>query len=664
MSGRPPGPSGGAPGAKSHSTLEAALLAALAAVDRGERADAIDGASEAVDPDQLVEVVGDHADSRRRNAAIEALARGGSRSVPALVRALRHGDTEVVMFAAGVLGRTGSAAAVPHLVSLLEHPDANVAQQAIDSLSQLRSPRAVDALTEMLGRDPWLRFAAIHALGEIGDRRAVAALVPLVDDPTAREAVVEALGKIGSAEALDHLFRVLSETPDGDSFAVCLQAIGEALESERNEEALQQLTKWAQGAAASSSALEERLTRVLLLKPNEDVLGGTADARRAAAIIVKALHMQPLYTALMLAGKDSSIREIVEHTAVSLGAEIAPTLEVGLGASNAAVRTLACECLGSMGHSEAVSSIEGLLVDVEPQVRAAAVTALMRLGHDGAVPAIGRMLSDPEPSVRQVAEAALGHLDVEVVTEHLLSATANNTVPAATALAIMAVNPHPRHRPFAIACLGDASPGTRQIAVRVLARQGAVDAVDLLEPLLDDPDAGVRTAVVEALAPIPRLRRRLVDHARSDLRTRAATVSALVEVGDSTLLPFLSEIFASEPAGGQLRIIRALSARPDPAAAAFLTNQLGHRDPAVRRQVVLTLASFLSPAVIRSLVAAARDEDDSVRDAVAEALGPCPDPAARDALNRLALDPSRRVAMAARQWLERTAAGTSARQRP
>ena len=71
---------------------------------------------------------------------MDALASGGARSVPALVRGLRHPDGEVVMFSAGVLARTGSPAAIPHLVSLIDHEDINVVQQVIDGLRR-RSAR-------------------------------------------------------------------------------------------------------------------------------------------------------------------------------------------------------------------------------------------------------------------------------------------------------------------------------------------------------------------------------------------------------------------------------------------------------------------------------------------------------------------------------------------
>jgi len=135
-------------------SLALAVLAALEQVDRPTRSQAIDQAAKTVDPDDLIEVMSDRDNSRRRNAAMEALGRGGTRSVPALLRALKDSDPEVVMFAASVLGRTRDPAAIPHLVSLLDHADPNVAQAAIDSLAQLRATVAIDSLVKILDRDP------------------------------------------------------------------------------------------------------------------------------------------------------------------------------------------------------------------------------------------------------------------------------------------------------------------------------------------------------------------------------------------------------------------------------------------------------------------------------------------------------------------------------
>src|SRR5438128_1900622 len=119
-------------------SIEEALLGALRDSDSHVRLRAIADAARVVDPEALISAVADQSNAIRRNAAIDALARGGARSVPTLIRALRHADPEVVMFAAGVLGRTRDASAVPHLIALLDHEDINIAQGAIESLARLR----------------------------------------------------------------------------------------------------------------------------------------------------------------------------------------------------------------------------------------------------------------------------------------------------------------------------------------------------------------------------------------------------------------------------------------------------------------------------------------------------------------------------------------------
>ena len=635
-------------------SLTASLLAALGATDRAERARAIAGAAEMVDPDLLIEAVADQADSRRRNAAMDALARGGPRSVPALVRGLHHGDPEVAMFSAGVLARTGSPAAIPHLVSLLDHQDVNVAQQVIDSLSQMRSSLAVDALVKVLDRDPWLRFAAVHALGEIGDHRAVPALAPLLEDDTMREAVIGAMGKIGSAEALGCLFRVVRESRDTQMFGQCLRAIGEALEFRPNWEAIQNITGWL--ASPSSATLQDRLQQVLASEPgDESVAGGGSDTRPSAAMIVKALRLRPLYTALVLAGRDPTLRQVLEFSVVSIGEEIVPALQNGLVSPNAAVRMLACECLGALGHRQAAPLVEPLVTDTNAAVRTAAVNALMRLGHDAAIPTIARCLADPETAVRDAAVAALCRMDVEAVTASLLHLVTGVSSSQRTALAIMRANPHPAQHPFIVASLGHGSALVRKAAAEAVARQPTVDVVGTLEPLLRDEDADVRRAVVGILGGFRsrRVRQLLTEQAERDAPTRPEAVRALGKLGDTTVIPFLTSIFDQESPEARLAIIEALTELPDPATEPFLARQLGSPDPALRRATVKALGAMASPNALRQLIPVARDPDEMVRAAVAEVLGGWSGPQAEDTVSRLTHDTSRRVAAVARQSLDR-----------
>jgi HEAT repeat protein len=646
------------PTSQSPESLTASLLEALGASDRTERARAIAGAAEMVDPDLLVEAVADQADSRRRNAAMDALATGGARSVPALIRGLRHPDGEVVMFSAGVLARTGSPAAIPHLVSLLDHEDINVVQQVIDGLSQIRTTLAVEALVKVLDRDPWLRFAAVHALGEIGDQRAVPALAPLVNDELVRGAVIRAMGKIGSQEALAVLFRVLRDSQDTSTFSECLRAIGEALDFQPNQEALQNIAEWTELASPSSVALHERLEQVLVSESGEADVGGEGpDARHSAATIVKALKLRPLYTALVLAGRDPQLREVLEFSAVSIGDEIVPILREGLESPNAAVRMLACECLGALGHVPAAHLIEKLIDDADVRVRASAVNALMRLGCDGAIPALGKCLTDPEAIVREATVAAFCCMDVEIVAGTLLALVESPGFPRRTALIVARANPHRTYHPFILTCLSDTAAVVRRAAAEALARQPTVDVVGTLEPLLRDSDAEVRRAVVTILGSYRsrRVKQLLTNQAETDPETVVDAVQALGRLGEATVVPFLVALFDREGTAmpAKLAIVDSLKEIRDPGTEPFLARQLGNPDPALRRAAVLALGATRSPNALRQLPPVARDPDESVRSAVVAVLGNAGNAQAVDALTRLAHDPIRPIAALARQALEK-----------
>jgi HEAT repeat protein len=91
---------------------------------------------------------------------------------------------------------------------------------------------------------------------------------------------------------------------------------------------------------------------------------------------------------------------------------------------------------------------------------------------------------------------------------------------------------------------------------------------------------------------------------------------------------------------------------PDAAVEPFLVRQLGHPDPEVRRSAVTVLGRVAWPHMARKLLPAARDPDERVREAVAEELSRSSDPAARDILERMKLDGSRRVCRVTRRYFD------------
>ncbi|HBY98920.1 MAG TPA: hypothetical protein DEP84_34065 [Chloroflexi bacterium] len=102
---------------------------------------------------------------------------------------------------------------VAKMIDAVGHPEPTRAGIAIEVLGQrLREPRAVDALIARLKRrGDFMEITAdaARALGAIGDRRAVPALIELLADPdralVARIAAAEALGTLddpGASHAL------------------------------------------------------------------------------------------------------------------------------------------------------------------------------------------------------------------------------------------------------------------------------------------------------------------------------------------------------------------------------------------------------------------------------------------------------------------------------
>jgi hypothetical protein len=95
--------------------------------------------------------------------------------------------------AARALGRQGEPALQP-LLDALRNDDDEISASAAEALGYLGDKRAVDALIEAL-ENPEIRPFAVEALGRIGDPRAVPPLEALRDDPSrlVRRYVAEAL---------------------------------------------------------------------------------------------------------------------------------------------------------------------------------------------------------------------------------------------------------------------------------------------------------------------------------------------------------------------------------------------------------------------------------------------------------------------------------------
>ena len=637
-------------------SLDEALLAALGdggtSVGEPGLAEASDGPGDARVPQ------GKNEDAARRVAVLDALARGGSRSISALVGALRSNDDDVAMYAATALGEARDPAAVPHLIRLLQHPDLNVAQAAIDALGKLRAQSAAAPIEAMLEADPWLRFAAAHALGEIGHPGSVHALMRAAGDPAISELAVEALGKIATTPAAAVLADLLDSRAGGENFDGCLLALGTALGRMVDLSGLETSRAWQRLTSPEGSDVQARLAAILVRRDVEPE--GAVDQhflKEAAIAVIRALAVPALYPALVDGAWDLAMGEPLLDAVLFAGPATHACVLAGLGHDDSDVRVFSCTAAAALGIEEAAELCEGLLTSEDGRVRVAALRALAGLTAEGAVPAMLKCLADPREPVRAAAVRALGSMDAELVTAALLADRDVATARASLVLEVMRISPCAAQREFVLRALGDTREDVRRAAVGVLAANEQAEIIDMLEPLLDDPAVGVRAEVVQALGRrrSRRALRLLLDQFARDVETRDQSLRALGRIGDGWSARRLMVLYPEQEHTIRLAIIDALGAITAPAAEPFLAQLLADPQPEVRGRAVVAIGQYASDGAVTRLVHATQDADARVRLAALESLSAFAGrPVAVESFERLCLDPVLAIAALARRCLRKS----------
>ena len=128
----------------------------------------------------------DAPDADTRWWAVRILAEISDNRTPVLlIKALQDEDASVRQCAALAISRQGDERAVPALIKLLSDPDSLQVRLAANALVSI-GPPAVPALLDTV-RDgaPVARFEAVRALALIGDPRAIAALMSVLEEDSA-----------------------------------------------------------------------------------------------------------------------------------------------------------------------------------------------------------------------------------------------------------------------------------------------------------------------------------------------------------------------------------------------------------------------------------------------------------------------------------------------
>ncbi|MHA1821579.1 MAG: HEAT repeat domain-containing protein [Promethearchaeota archaeon] len=165
--------------------------------------------------DDLIKLLKDSKDRVVRNSAARALGKIKSKkSVDQLIESLKDEDYYVRLNSAWALGKIGEQKSVAPLVQLIKNGGAKVY-----SFTGSQVEVKQDNVDEELLKDEGMKYHdvqinAIKALGEIGDERAVGALIAEANDEDGhiRAAIALALGKIKSKKAVPKLIELLNDT--------------------------------------------------------------------------------------------------------------------------------------------------------------------------------------------------------------------------------------------------------------------------------------------------------------------------------------------------------------------------------------------------------------------------------------------------------------------
>jgi HEAT repeat protein len=627
------------------------ILAALEDAAPSVRDRAIRLAARYIEPAVLGELVADGENAVRRNAGLSALERQGPYAVPHLVAMLGRDDAELVLFALQSLARIGDASAGPAIIPLLEHPDANVAQTAIEAAGRLRARDAVPALCGLLQRDLWLQLAAIAALGDIGDPRAVDPLMAFVPDSILAEPAVQALRRIAAPESLQPLLPLLLAVRERALRDPLLLAAAVVIDLHPDPEP--KLNRLERDVVVDGGNLVAYLGQVLSAPPAADDQDESESLVRAAATLVAAggiAELQPMLLA-RLAGDPSA--QWIEGLLGRFPERITPRIHTLLTHPDSAVRCGALR-VGVFGPSD-LSAVVAHLSDPELVVRTSACLALGRLGLDAVAPLLLERLRRGEPPEQAAAAQGLARLSpaaLEELDSCLQAGTAESVV--VEALGVLARTPVPALEARILQLTESPSAGVRLAALRAAAHVASAKAEVVLLRALADRHQPIQTEALELLV------RRGGDRSIATLVALLGTadslrfhvIRALGHCRAAAAAARLRDLYPECGPHEQLQIVWSLVRIAPPWLADFLLLRLADSDLDMRRAAAQGISDVARVEQLPVLGRLAEDPDWDIRNSAARGLGRVGTPETRPALLTLARDVESVVASTARAALE------------
>ena len=430
----------------------------------------------------------------RRARILAEIGTAGFASAGELVRP-SLGDTWVIVreAAAKALGSLRDVDAVPELIRVVSEDESPAVRHAAAlSLCQLKAPEAIPALLQFILAYPKLSLSISEGIFQMG-RQGVPTLMKFLEsgDPGTQGIAFDVLGRLGDIRAVRGLVKGLSNTAEGVRIAAA-RALGQ-VRDRRIEAPLKQAL-----STESSPLVIATLLRAL------GTLGCEGDPGEFQRFLTHA---------------SSDCRAAACQLLARLGdtrsGELLTTL---LSDPESAVRRESALALGQLSVPQAVPALIELLTDSSDEVRGAGCRALGNLGDPRGCGPLCRALQDDYETVRMAAAAALGVLGDSQAVGPLCEAASLERLAEPQIACIRALGQ--LADPSSLPQLKDLLRRTTQVKTQAVVAIGQIatsEAVDVLIPLLEDPQAIIRYHATLGLGnigdprAIPALERRISD---------------------------------------------------------------------------------------------------------------------------------------------------------
>src|SRR5215212_3608927 len=438
--------------------------------------------------------------------------------------------------------------------------------------------------------DLWLKFHVIEALGEIGDRAALPAILPLYGEKSLRKPVLEAVGKIADVGTVNFLLRIIATDEKLNLTALrALVRIAEASKPRIVEEAERQLiqTRFRESFPHDKipplidhlHTTPKREVKAFILK----FLGWSADERALPVLLANLTH--------------PDTAEVAAQAFIDFGATAVPSiLEALLNEEEDETVALLLRVLNMIGGRDTIPSILQFLDHENPMIRRLAIETLGEIPSPTSVDYLLTKLDDPDVASQQAAVNSISALVVAFpeIKNDVLSKIRRLLQSSSTPIKLNSLSVYVNiqgegYHDGLLLASKDSDPVIRQKAISLMGKFGEERFADQLVLSLADEATGVRLAAINAivrLRPEKGLEPLIASLEDTDIWIRTAAAQALGEYRHPDALEPLMRHLEHDLPPVRIAVIEALGKSENSDVRDVLFRCLGESDLEIRRAAI------------------------------------------------------------------------------